>query len=239
MSYDDKLNTYDFFGYFVPGLVLMLSFYFLESPDWIIKIKSNIAELGTIGIGVVFLVITYLLGHLIQIVGSTFEDKVIDRYCTKAYKISNKKNAPKTNTICRLLICILSKPFHIVSIIIILPFALLYELVCTTFNCCNHDELKHSDEHCNVRVFKKYYRCAIETKRKNYVERYSAHKSMYRGLFIAFYFVSFITFIASSALIGIGSIVLLILSLNRYFHFRKKLINEVYGTTRASQMFFL
>lgn len=153
MSYDDKLNTYDFFGYFVPGLVLMLSFYFLEAPDWVLKIKGDIAELGTIGIGVVFLVITYLLGHLVQMVGSTIENKVIDRYCTKVYKKFNKNKASNTSIGCRLL-CMLSKPFHVISIIIILPIALLYELVCSIFNCCNHDEVVNTD-------FKSYKECYI------------------------------------------------------------------------------
>lgn len=239
MAYEDKLNTYDFFGYFVPGLVLMLSFSYIGAPDWIIKVKGNIAELGVIGTGVVFLVITYLLGHLVQIVGSVLEDKIVDKFCTKVYEEYNNlyNNSREENSqqnsgcVCNFLTCIFNLPFNILLIIIAVPFALLYELTCTIFNFCKREEC---DKPVNdsIKKYKERYRKTIVSKVKSYVERYVAHKAMYRGLFITFYIVSFITFIELDCLTGIGVIILLILSVNRYFHFRKKLIKEVYETTQ-------
>lgn len=120
-------------------------------------------------------------------------------------------------------------PYFVITTFII-PLILVYTVMSTFFRfCCSIKTAKKSKYYMR---YKGYYRIAIESEKKSYVERYVAHKAMYRGMVVAFYFLTFVLLVESGPYYAIASAVLYHLSIYRYFSFREKLYNEVMNVTR-------
>jgi uncharacterized membrane protein YwzB len=69
-----KLNFYDFAGYIIPGFLVFLFLYWLLISFFCPSFSFNP---GSIQESLIVLVITYLLGHIVQVFGRRFEDKLM------------------------------------------------------------------------------------------------------------------------------------------------------------------
>jgi hypothetical protein len=69
-----KLNFYDFAGYIIPGFLLMLFLWWFLLSCFYISLDIKIESIQE---SIVVIVVVYLLGHIIQIFGRRFEDKLM------------------------------------------------------------------------------------------------------------------------------------------------------------------
>jgi len=69
-----KLNFYDFVGYLIPGTIFLLNIYWIFAGFFITDISFNLKSIGD---SFLFLVLSYLFGHIIQSYANKFEEKNI------------------------------------------------------------------------------------------------------------------------------------------------------------------
>lgn len=73
----DKLTLYDFLGFIIPGTLCLLLFYWFLISFLSYPISLSLSSIGD---SILFLVVSYSMGHIVQSLGNRLEYKLIDKW---------------------------------------------------------------------------------------------------------------------------------------------------------------